>query len=114
MGNILPQESDAPWLLPIRERLRSKFLRPVRKLGCDDEALGDWAHAADTYRHGLEVDKLSEELYRRLMQCELRRNQAAAALDAYRRCRQMLSIVLGVKPSAATEAVHRAMLGQDR
>jgi LuxR family maltose regulon positive regulatory protein len=113
VGNILPQETDAPWLLPIRERLRSKFLRQVLKLGCDDEALGDWAHAADTYRHGLEVDNLSEELYRRLMQCELRRNQAAAALDAYRRCRQMLSIVLGVKPSAATEAVHRAILGQD-
>ena len=112
-GNILPQETDAPWLLPIRERLRSKFLRQVLKLGCDDEALGDWAHAADTYRHGLEVDNLSEELYRRLMQCELQRHQAAAALEVYRRCRQMLSVVLGVKPSAATEEVHRAILGQE-
>ena len=112
MGNILPQETDAPWLLPIRDRLRSKFLRQVLKLGCDDEALGDWARAADAYRHGLEVDNLSEELYRRLMQCELKRNQAAAALEVYRRCRQMLSVVLGIKPSAATETVHQAILEQ--
>lgn len=113
VGNVLPQETDAPWLLPIRERLRSKFLRQVLKLGCNDEALGDWAGAADTYRHGLEVDGLSEELYRRLMQCELQQHQAAAALEVYRRCRQMLSIVLGVKPSAATEAVHQTILAQD-
>jgi DNA-binding SARP family transcriptional activator len=113
VGNILPQDTDAPWLLPLRERLRSKFLRQVLKLGCDWEERGDWTRAADAYRHGLEVDNLSEELYRRLMQCELKRNQAAAALEAYRRCRHMLSIVLGIKPSAETEAAYRTIVGLD-
>ncbi len=31
------------------------------------------------------------------------------AIDAYRRCRQMLSVVLGIVPSRETEAVHAAI-----
>jgi DNA-binding SARP family transcriptional activator len=31
----------------------------------------------------------------------------AEALNAFRRCRELLSIVLGVKPSAETEHLHR-------
>jgi LuxR family maltose regulon positive regulatory protein len=113
VGNFLPQDTGAPCLLPLRERLRSKFLRQIVKLGGDWEETGDWQRAADAYRRGLEVDNLSEELYRRLMQCELKRHQTAAALEVYRRCRHMLSIVLGIKPSAETEAVHQTMLAQD-
>jgi ATP/maltotriose-dependent transcriptional regulator MalT/DNA-binding SARP family transcriptional activator len=112
LGNFLQHDTDLPWLLPLRERLRSKFLRQVLKLGCAWENLGDWTRAADAYRHGIEVDNLSEELYRRLMLCELKRNHTAAALEAYRRCRHMLSIVLGIKPSSETEAAHRTIMGQ--
>jgi LuxR family maltose regulon positive regulatory protein len=109
LGNFLQQDTDTPWLLPLRERLRSKFLRQVLKLGAAWEDLGDWTRAAEAYQHGLEIDNLSEELYRRLMLCELKRNQAAAALEAYRRCRHMLSVVLGLKPSAETEAAYRTI-----
>jgi DNA-binding SARP family transcriptional activator len=31
----------------------------------------------------------------------------AEALNVYRRCRELLSIVLGVKPAADTERLHR-------
>jgi DNA-binding SARP family transcriptional activator len=34
----------------------------------------------------------------------------AEALETYRRCRQMLSAVLGVQPSAETESAHRSLL----
>lgn len=110
LGNFLQQDTEMPWLLALRERLRSKFLRQVLKLGHAWEDLGDWTHAADAYRHGIEVDNLSEELYRRLMLCEARRHDTAAALEAYRRCRHMLSIVLGIKPSAETEAAHSTII----
>jgi DNA-binding SARP family transcriptional activator len=112
LGNFLQQDNDAPWLLPLRERLRSKFLRQVMSLGGVWENVGDWNRAADAYRHGIEVDNLSEELYRKLMLCEYRQGHSAAALEAYRRCRQMLSIVLGIKPSAETEATYRAIMDQ--
>jgi len=32
------------------------------------------------------------------------------AMQAYRRCRDLLSIVLGVKPSEATQALHARIL----
>ena len=47
---------------------------------------------------------------RRLMVCYRELGEPAEALNVYRRCREMLSIVLGVKPSPETEAI-RATLG---
>jgi DNA-binding SARP family transcriptional activator len=43
------------------------------------------------------------------MVCHRELGQAAAALQAYRRCRELLSVVLGVAPSADTEAVRRSL-----
>ncbi|QGZ37780.1 BTAD domain-containing putative transcriptional regulator [Pseudoduganella flava] len=110
VGNFLPQDTDTPWVVPMRERLRSKYLRQVLKFGCAWEDAGDWSRAAEAYQHGIEVDNLAEELYRRLMQCEYRRGRAAAALEAYRRCRHMLSVLLGIRPSAETEAAYRTIV----
>ena len=59
----------------------------------------------------LELDNLAEALYRRLMNCYIELGEPAEALNSYRRCRDMLSIVLGIKPPPETEAV-RAILGQ--
>ena len=37
----------------------------------------------------------------------------AEALIAFRRCRELLSIVLGLKPSAETERLYREIAGGD-
>jgi DNA-binding SARP family transcriptional activator len=101
---------DRAWMLPVRERLRSKFVRSLD--ACAEAAM---AHdrideAAELYRRGIESDPLGEALYRGLMRCRMQQHRIAEALEAYRRCREMLSIVLGVKPSPHTEAVHAALL----
>jgi LuxR family transcriptional regulator, maltose regulon positive regulatory protein len=54
---------------------------------------------------GVGAGQLAEELYQRLMACHVARGEAAQALNAYRRCRELLSIVLGLRPSARTEAL---------
>ena len=36
----------------------------------------------------------------------------AEALNAFRRCRELLSIVLGVKPSAETDRLYREIAGE--
>jgi DNA-binding SARP family transcriptional activator len=43
------------------------------------------------------------------MICHRELGQPAAALQAYRRCRELLSVVLGLAPSAETEAVRRSL-----
>lgn len=107
-GNFLERDTEAAWALPLRERLRSKFLRQALAFGRAWEQAGDWDRAAGAYQRGIEIDNLSEELYRSLMLCHRRRGETAAAIEVYRRCRQMLSVVLGVKPSAETEAAYLA------
>ena len=83
------------------------MLRALTALGNALEAGGDWTTAIDVYRRGLEADNLAEPLYRGLMRSLAATGDVAEALVAFRRCRELLSVVLGLKPSAETERLHR-------
>ena len=109
-GHFLATEGDVAWALPYRDRLRSRFHRLVLQLGRHFEAMNAWTAAISIYEHGLEVDNLSELLYQQLMICHLNRGEHAEAMLVYRRCRELLSIVLGVAPSERTEQLHRAAM----
>ena len=61
------------------------------------------------YQRGLELDSLAEPLYRRLMVCHQQRGDRAEAINVYRRCRDSLSIVLGVRPSTETENLYHVL-----
>jgi LuxR family transcriptional regulator, maltose regulon positive regulatory protein len=108
-GHFLEGEDEAVWMLGIRQRLRGKFLRNLVAVGKRLEDQGEADRAARVYERGLELDNLSEELYRRLMLTYQNLGQSAAALEVYRRCRHLLSVVLGVKPSAETESIYRSL-----
>jgi pentatricopeptide repeat protein len=108
-GDLLKGEPDAPWLIAARDRLRSKFLRTLKALGGFWEANEVWDKAQSLYERVLEIDNVAEEVYRRLMGCYARAGRPAEALRVYRRCRQMLSVVLGIAPSAETETLCRSI-----
>jgi len=106
-GTAFEGETVQPWMLPARERWRGKFLHAVSLIGAAREALGAWDPALEVYRRGLEADPLSEELYCRVMSCYLKQGRTSEAYSAYRRCRDMLSLTLGVRPSPRTEALRQ-------
>lgn len=106
-GHFLARETEQPWTAPLRERLRSKFIRTITALGQHREDKRQWNDAIELYQRGIEMDPLAEELYRRLMSCHVQCGNHAEALSVYRRCRDMLSIVLNVTPSSETEALHQ-------
>jgi DNA-binding SARP family transcriptional activator len=83
-------------------------------LGAELERRADWAGAIELYRRGLETDNLAEALYRGLMRSLAATGDRAEALNAFRRCRELLSIVLGVKPSAETERIHQEIVATAR
>ena len=87
----------------------SKLLRALSTLGERLERANDWDGAILLYRRAIEVDPMVEEFHRRLMICYGAQQRIAEALDAYRRCRDLISITLGVAPSPATEAVYRSL-----
>jgi DNA-binding SARP family transcriptional activator len=111
-GHLFGEAELPSWALASRDRLRARFIRAVEALGQRLEQSGRPDAAIALYRAGLEQDNLAEELYQRLIACHLARGEHAQALNAYRRCRELLSIVLGVAPSARTEALVAALGGR--
>lgn len=109
-GNFLEGE-EAPWAISHRERLRSKFLRAAAALGGRLEGTGGFERAEVLYRRALEVDPLAEAFHCGLMRCLKAQGRVAEALEAYRRCRDILSITLGVQPCRETQAVYLALKG---
>lgn len=108
-GPFRADESDERWALQYRERLRAKFVRLVREQGAALEAGQAWQDAANCYAKGLEADDLSESFYQGLIRAQARLGQRADALSTYRRMRQVLSVVLGIQPSADSEALYRSL-----
>jgi LuxR family maltose regulon positive regulatory protein len=112
-GPLLGTE-DPAWIVKPRDALRARVVRTLGKLGEVLEQQRDWTTAIEVYRRGLEADNLGESLYRGLMRAFAARGDQAEALGAFRRCRELLSIVLGVKPSAETDRLHQEILTGDR
>jgi len=101
---------EHPWIAKPRDAFRSRFSRALVKLGERLERQGDWTTAIDVYRRGLETDNLSESLYRGLMRALAATGNQAEAINAFRRCRELLSIVLSVKPSADTDQLYQQIV----
>jgi DNA-binding SARP family transcriptional activator len=108
-GHFLPSDEVQPWTAPMRERLRSKFLRGLKELGGSLEREGFFDKAVEYYQRGLEVDDQAEEIYRLLMACYLRLGRRAEGLSVYERCRVTLERTLGVEPSPETLAIYRKL-----
>jgi ATP/maltotriose-dependent transcriptional regulator MalT/DNA-binding SARP family transcriptional activator len=108
-GHFLANEPQRPWMLPMRERLRTMFTRHVRQLGEQCQVQGQWAEAAAVFEKAIELDSLAEEFYRQLMRCQIQMDMKSEAMTTFRRCREMLSIVLGVQPGAEIRALFKSL-----
>jgi DNA-binding SARP family transcriptional activator len=103
-GVFLQGEADAAWLLPVRNRFIGRFQRFVLRLGEQREVQSRWADAAELYERAIELDPLGEVFYARLMLCLREQGRRAEAIEVFRRCRQLLSITLGVQPGEHLQA----------
>ncbi|MEA3223189.1 MAG: BTAD domain-containing putative transcriptional regulator [Thermodesulfobacteriota bacterium] len=106
-GHFLAEGSEEPWMIPMRERLKSKFLGAITKLGKYHEQEEAFEKAIECYEKGLAVDNLEETLYQRIMLCYQNLGRHAEAAKGYHHCRHTLATVLGVDPSEETEAIYK-------
>jgi DNA-binding SARP family transcriptional activator len=81
----------------------------VLALGRALESDARWEDAIELYRRALELDNLAEDLYRSLMVCYRELGRPSEGLQAYRRCKELLSVVLGLQPSPETENVRQSL-----
>jgi DNA-binding SARP family transcriptional activator len=113
-GAFLDNEEPQRWMLGARDRFHSRFLRSLSDAGRYHERHERFAEAIALYERGIEVDTLAEDLYRRLMKCHLACDHPAEAARVYRRCRDMLSVQLGIPPSGETEALFRSIYDREK
>ena len=108
-GPFLGSEDPQHGSHAARERWQNRFRRSLADAGRHWESRGEWPRAIALYERALDEDSLAEDLYRRLMHCHLARGEPADAARVYRRCREMLSIQLGIPPSAETETLFKSI-----
>jgi LuxR family transcriptional regulator, maltose regulon positive regulatory protein len=102
-GNFLPADDDDRGAIVARMKYRDMYARLVATLGQEMESTGRWDEALAIYRRGIDADELAEEFYQAVMRCHAATGRLAEGMAVYRRLRQTLSVVLGLKPSARTE-----------
>jgi LuxR family transcriptional regulator, maltose regulon positive regulatory protein len=108
-GAFLPQDDAAPWSVPTRERLRSKFIQAIGRLGESLEQADRHEAVIDLYSRGIHADSLVEPFYQGLMRCYDKLNRRTEAISTYRRLRKTLSIILGVSPSSASQRLFETL-----
>lgn len=107
-GPFLAAE-DATWAVPMRERLRAKFIHAVMAIGEGNEQAGRHEDAIRCYLRGLDADNLVEAFYQGLIRCYGHLQRRTEAASVYRRLREVLSVTLGVAPSSATEQLFQRL-----
>jgi DNA-binding SARP family transcriptional activator len=100
-GPFLAEDAERSWAVSMRERLRSRYLSTVGRLGARWRLEGQWEKARECYQKGIDVDNLAEEFYQSLMSCYLADGRKAEALAVYDRLEKTFSS-LGVEPSPKT------------
>lgn len=101
-GPLFGHEPVPAWAVARREQLHARFVRLAASLGHFHERMGDFDSARAIYEHAVGVEPLAEVLYRGLMRCHGAAGETAEVIRSFRRCREVLSIVLGVAPASET------------
>lgn len=108
-GFGLHEQAFEEWLRTERERLRQVALKTLRKLLAHHTA----SKALDAAIHAgarlLSIDPANEPAHRALMSLYARQGRRSEALRQYRLCCEALMRDLGIRPDAATEALHREL-----
>lgn len=97
-GGFLAADHEFAWAVPMRERLRSRFIHIVETTGRVLEQRGRFEEALERYRSGLQADDLVEGFYMGQMRCHLALDRPAEASGIYRRMQHIFSVVLGIQP----------------
>ena len=111
-GDLLPGCYE-DWILPERERLRSRFLKAQEQLIQLLEQQHEYQTAIRYAEQLLQHDPFHEEAYRCLMRLHALNNNRARALRVYHTCVTVLQEELGVEPSLATRQQYERLLNID-
>ena len=105
-GNFLEEESEIPWILSFRDRLKGQYIKAVTRLGLLCEEQNESEKAVDLYFKGLSFDMTNESLYQRAMICCSLLGRYAEVGRIYSRCENALKKNLNIEPSLKTTDIY--------
>ena len=108
-GPFLGKDVDLPCAIPLRERLRAKFLRYLIQRSQGLFEAGEFKPAITVLEKGLNAEPLAEDCYRNLMLCYQALDRRAEAIWVYQRCQKTLAATLGVSPAPAIVALYQTL-----
>ncbi|MCC8362159.1 winged helix-turn-helix domain-containing protein [Lysobacter sp. A6] len=108
-GAFLVEDEGEAWPVAARERLRGRFIHALARQAEKFEREGNDDAAIAAYMRGIDADPAIESFYQGLMRCYDRQGRRSEAIAAYQRLRQILSITLGLQPSAVSERLFQAV-----
>jgi DNA-binding SARP family transcriptional activator/predicted ATPase len=111
-GDLLEGFYD-DWILGERYRLEAIFIEALARLMAVHEAAGDYQAALGIAQRLLGHDPLREDAHRLAMRTYCHLGRRNAALEQYRRCREIVRAELGTEPMGETRALHQAILSGD-
>lgn len=92
---------DGPWVADVRRQLSDGLYRSYVVLATGWRQQGDHQLASSVAERAIELDPIRETAYRLLMEAELARGDAIAAMRAFDRCERIVRDEFGASPSAA-------------
>jgi tetratricopeptide (TPR) repeat protein len=98
------------WIINERYRLEALFCEALARLMVGQEAWGEHDAALSTALRLLDCDPLREDAHRLAMRAYCRLGQRNAALEQYRRCREIVREELGAEPMVETTELYQAIL----
>jgi DNA-binding SARP family transcriptional activator len=98
------------WILNERYRLETLFSAALARLMAAQEASGEHGAVLTTAQRLLHHDPLQEDAYRLAMRAYCCLGQRNAALEQYRRCREIVGEELGAEPMVETTDLYHAIL----
>jgi DNA-binding SARP family transcriptional activator len=110
-GELLQADDESLWLSSARQYLRNAYVRATLAI-----ADGLQRHEMQSevvtqlLENAISREPLAEQLYTKLMEHYVAQGRNAEAMHTYRRCKQYLSVVLGLPPSKVTEALRVKIL----
>jgi DNA-binding SARP family transcriptional activator len=109
-GPLLASD-DEPWTRPARGRLRRRFVQLSETAGKQWERTGQLDAALAWYHRAVDLEPTAERIHQHILRLLHAQGRFAEALEAYRRCREVLAAILAATPSVETEALHRLVRG---
>jgi oligopeptide transport system substrate-binding protein len=98
------------WIIDERYRLEAVFADGLTWLMLDLETTGDWQGALAAALRLVDHDPLREDAHRLAMRAYCHLGQRNAALEQYRRCRELVQQELGTEPMTETTELFQSIL----